>query len=149
MCLALAQGVISLIAGMCRILPVFNWPLDLLGRLLGFLFLYNSGIHELAAGFGSSDTKANQVKSLLVAYLIVSTTQLVPPFLFDAGYHFGAMWSFFLPVILFITPDPTKPQQTIAKMVCDSVFSQISTIVQSLIPERLQVSLEADFTLRD
>ena len=112
--------------------------MDSLARLLGFLFLYNSGIDELSSGFKTSDTKAEKVKSLLVSYLVVSMVQLVPVFLFDVHHYFGALSNFLLPVVLFVTP--SGKGQTIAEIICDTLFNQMSTVLQSVIPERLQAS---------
>ena len=123
-----------------RLIPVFQWPLDFVGRLLGFLFVYNSGMQELSAGFGASDPRAHKVKSLLVAFLVVSAIQLVPTFLFDTSYHFGTLWCFFMPVLLFVTPNTDEPNQTIAVIICDTVFSQIATVLESVTPESSQVS---------
>ena len=118
---------------------MFAWPLDLFARLLSFVFLYNSGIDELKAGFGTSDSHAIKVKSLLTVYLLVSLFELVPTFAFDTTHHFGALWTFLLPAALFITPDPQKPKATIAVWVADSVFAQISNVIDSVVPDALTV----------
>ncbi|WWC64759.1 uncharacterized protein I303_107370 [Kwoniella dejecticola CBS 10117] len=117
--------------------PLFQWPLDFVARWLGFVFLFGSGTEELRAGFESS-RKANKIKSLLTVFLILSALQLIPNFLFDTYYHFGALWAFFLPVILFITPFKENPDQTIASMFCDTFFSSFSMGLGSLIPYSLQ-----------
>lgn len=125
------------------IIPVFAWPLDFSAQLLGFLFLYNTGISSLQQGFESSKS-IPCVKSLLAALLITSAVQLVPVFLFDGSYHFGALWSFALPALLFVTP--TKGGDTIVMMICDTVFSQIGEVLRSVVPEALQVSGVCDRT---
>nr|XP_019010484.1 uncharacterized protein I206_04953 [Kwoniella pini CBS 10737]OCF49265.1 hypothetical protein I206_04953 [Kwoniella pini CBS 10737] len=118
-------------------IPLFQWPLDFVARWLGFVFLFGSGTEELKLGFESS-RKANKIKSLLTIFLILSALQLIPNFLFDTYYHFGALWSFFLPVILFITPFKETPDQTIASIICDTFFSSFSMVLGSLIPDSMQ-----------
>lgn len=108
--------------------------------MLGFLFLYNAGIDELTKGFGESDTRANKVKSLLVTYLVVSTFQLVPTFLFDTVHNFGALWCLFLPVAMLIIPAGDGKGQTVAGQICDTLFSQISGVIDSLVPAQFRVS---------
>lgn len=119
------------------IIPVFAWPLDFCAQLLGFLFLYNTGISSLQQGFESSKS-IPRVKSLLAALLITSAAQLVPVFLFDGSYHFGALWSFALPALLFVTP--TKGGDTVVMIICDTVFAQLGEVLRSVVPEALQVS---------
>lgn len=107
--------------------------------MLGFFFLYNSGIDQLTAGFARpSDTSASKVKSLLIALLIVSSVQLVPAFLFDTVHHFGALWCFFLPIVLFVTPDGTGRGPTVATTIWDTVFSQISMAISTVVPKQFQ-----------
>lgn len=122
-----------------RVLPIFQWPLDMVSRLLAFLFLYSSGMAELKEGF-QSERRATTVKSLLVCYIIASSIQLIPAFMFDTYYHFGALWNFFLPVFLFVTPSKDKPKETIAVMICDTFFSQIASAINGIIPSGLNVS---------
>ncbi|WRT70074.1 uncharacterized protein IL334_007068 [Kwoniella shivajii] len=118
-------------------IPLFQWPLDFVARWLGFMFLFNSGLEELKEGFESS-RKANKIKSLLTVLLVSSAIQLIPNFLFDTYYHFGALWAFFLPVVLFITPWKETPDQTLASMICDTFFGSASMIISSLIPDSFQ-----------
>jgi hypothetical protein len=79
-----------------------------------------------------------RVKSLLAALLITSAAQLVPVFLFDGSYHFGALWSFALPALLFVTP--TKGGDTVVMIICDTLFAQVGEVLRSVVPEALQVS---------
>lgn len=102
--------------------------------------MYNSGVEELKAGFGSSETRAYKVKSLLTVYLVVSMFDILPGFAFDTTYHFGALWNFILPALLFVTPERKNGKETIAVWICDSVFSQISGVVDSVVPESFAVS---------
>ncbi|GFZ50126.1 hypothetical protein JCM24511_07881 [Saitozyma sp. JCM 24511] len=127
--LLLAVGLLQ------SIIPVFAWPLDFCAQLLGFLFLYNTGISSLQQGFESSKS-IPRVKSLLAALLITSAAQLVPVFLFDGSYHFGALWSFALPALLFLTP--TKGGDTVVMIICDTVFAQLGEVLRSVVPEALQ-----------
>nr|XP_031861628.1 uncharacterized protein CI109_002858 [Kwoniella shandongensis]KAA5528700.1 hypothetical protein CI109_002858 [Kwoniella shandongensis] len=117
-------------------IPLFQWPLDFVARYLGFIFLYHSGLDELKAGF-ESGRRAPKVKSLLTVFILSSAMQLVPNFLFNTYYHFGALWSFFLPVILFITPWQDAPDQTIATLICDTFFSSGAVVIGSLIPDSM------------
>ncbi|WWD19771.1 hypothetical protein CI109_104235 [Kwoniella shandongensis] len=119
-----------------RFIPLFQWPLDFVARYLGFIFLYHSGLDELKAGF-ESGRRAPKVKSLLTVFILSSAMQLVPNFLFNTYYHFGALWSFFLPVILFITPWQDAPDQTIATLICDTFFSSGAVVIGSLIPDSM------------
>jgi len=115
--------------------------LDLLSQFLSFIFLYNSGVEELRTGFGNkSETKAMKVKSLLVAFLVTSALQLIPAFLFDTHYHFGALWNFMLPIIMFITLTPKKPKETLGVLLADSLFGAASSVIDSITPEFLKVS---------
>ena len=123
-----------------RFIPFLEWPLDSFARLLGFLFLYNSGIDELSSGYKTSDTKAEKVKSLLVTYLITSMVQLVHVFLLDVRHYLGGLSNFLLPVMLLVTPNGKG--RTVAEIICDTLFSQMSTVLQSIIPEKLQASPE-------
>ncbi|OCF43668.1 hypothetical protein I317_02418 [Kwoniella heveanensis CBS 569] len=118
-------------------IPLFQWPLDFAARYLGFLFLWQSGTTELREGFVSS-RRAHTVKSLLTVFLLLSAMQLIPNFLFDTYYHFGALWAFFLPVILFTTPWKDSPDVTIATLICDTFFASASMVIGGLIPEGLQ-----------
>ncbi|WVQ94846.1 hypothetical protein IAU59_001929 [Kwoniella sp. CBS 9459] len=118
-------------------IPLFQWPLDFAARYLGFLFLFQSGTTELREGFESS-RRANTVKSLLTVFLLLSAMQLIPNFLFDTYYHFGALWAFFLPVILFTTPWRDSPEVTIATLICDTFFASASMVIGGLIPDGLQ-----------
>ncbi|WWC91872.1 uncharacterized protein L201_006819 [Kwoniella dendrophila CBS 6074] len=118
-------------------IPIFQWPLDFIARWLGFIFLFGSGLEELKEGFESS-RKANKIKSILTVFLLLSGLQLIPNFLFNTTYHFGALWSFFLPVILFITPWKESPDQTIASIICNTFFYSASMIIANLIPDSLQ-----------
>ncbi|WVF67247.1 hypothetical protein IAT40_001995 [Kwoniella sp. CBS 6097] len=118
-------------------IPLFQWPLDFAARYLGFLFLYQSGRTELKEGSESS-RRANTVKSLLTVFLLLSAMQLIPNFLFDTYYHFGALWAFFLPVILFTTPWKDSPEVTIATLICDTFFASASMVIGGLIPDGLQ-----------
>ncbi|RSH93528.1 hypothetical protein EHS25_007886 [Saitozyma podzolica] len=127
--LLLAVGLLQ------SIIPVFAWPLDFCAQLLGFLFLYNTGISSLQQGFESSKS-IPRVKSLLAALLITSAAQLVPVFLFDGSYHFGALWSFALPALLFVTP--TKGGDTVVMIICDTLFAQVGEVLRSVVPEALQ-----------
>jgi hypothetical protein len=120
--------------------PLFAWPLDFFAHLLCFVFLYNSGTDELKAGFGSSETRAYKVKSLLTVFLLVSLFEIVPAFAFDTTYHFGALWNFLLPVLLFVTPDKKNPKETVAVWIADSVFAQISNVIESIVPGTFVVS---------
>ncbi|CAD6589433.1 MAG: hypothetical protein TREMPRED_005354 [Tremellales sp. Tagirdzhanova-0007] len=106
-------------------IPFLEWPLDSFARLLGFLFLYNSGIDELSSGYKTSDTKAEKVKSLLVTYLITSMVQLVHVFLLDVRHYLGGLSNFLLPVMLLVTPNGKG--RTVAEIICDTLFSQMST----------------------
>jgi hypothetical protein len=124
----------------CSTIPVFAGPLDFLARLLSFAFLYKSGTTELSAGYGSSETRAFKVKSLLTAYSVVSLIDLLPTFAFDTTYHFGALWNFLFPVLLFIVPDKNNPKETLAVWIADSVFAQISSILSGFIPDAFTVS---------
>jgi hypothetical protein len=117
------------------ILPIFAWPLDFLARLLGFLLLYNTGLQLLQAGFESSRSPA-KVKTLLSTFIISSLLSLVPSFLFDTSHHFGALWCFFLPALLFVTP--TKGGSTVAVMICDTLLAQVGDVVTSVVPEMFQ-----------
>ncbi|WVR03249.1 hypothetical protein IAU60_000240 [Kwoniella sp. DSM 27419] len=119
------------------LVPIFQWPLDLAARLLGFLFLYNSGLDELRIGFESS-RRAGKIKSLLTCFLVLSSLQLIPNVLLDTHYHFGALWAFLLPVVLFITPWTEAPEQTVASLVCDTFFAPGSAILSGIIPDGLQ-----------
>ena len=125
-------------------MPLFAWPLDFAARLLSFVFLYNSGLEELKAGFGSrSETSAMKVKSQLTVLLLVSFCEQVPMFLFDTTYHFGALWTFLLPMCLFITPDRRNPKETVAVWIADSIFAQVSNVLDSIVPEAFVVSVMA------
>ncbi|WVN89269.1 uncharacterized protein L203_104490 [Cryptococcus depauperatus CBS 7841] len=115
-------------------IPIFHWPLGLLAKYLQFIFLYETGMKELQRGFASSQ-RSNRVKSLITALVIISALQLIPTFLLDTYYHFGALWDIFLPAVLFITPWKEQPEQTIAATLCDSCFGFISESVGMLIPE--------------
>ncbi|KAK8853343.1 hypothetical protein IAR55_004047 [Kwoniella newhampshirensis] len=118
-------------------IPLFQWPLDFVARYLGFIFMYRSGLDELKEGFESS-RRAPKVKSLLTVFMLSSAIQLIPNFLFNTYYHFGALWSFFLPVILFITPWKDAPEQTLATLICDTFFSSGAAVLGSLIPASMQ-----------
>jgi len=120
--------------------PIFAWPLDFFAHLLSFVFLYNSGTDELRAGFGASESRAYKVKSLLTVYLIVSVFEIVPAFAFDTTYHLGALWNFVLPVLLFVTPDKKNPKETVAVWIADSVFAQVSSVIDSIVPDAFVVS---------
>jgi hypothetical protein len=61
---------------------------------------------------------------------------LIPSFLFDASHHFGALWSFFLPALLCVTPKKGGP--TVATMLCDTIFAQLGDVITSVVPEMLQ-----------
>lgn len=65
---------------------------------------------------------------------------ILPGFAFDTTYHFGALWNFILPALLFVTPERKNGKETIAVWICDSVFSQISGVVDSVVPESFAVS---------
>ena len=123
-----------------RTIPIFSWPLDFGAKLLSFVFLYNTGTSELSSGFGTSETRAFKVKTLLTAYTIVSLFEIVPSFAFDTALHFGALCSFVLPVLLFVTPDKKNPKETIGVWIADSVFAQISSVIGSVIPDAFTVS---------
>lgn len=109
--------------------------MDFLARLLGFLLLYNTGLKLLQSGF-ESPRSPPRVKSLLSTFIISSILSLVPSFLFDASHHFGALWCFFLPALLFVTP--TKGGSTVAVMICDTLFAQIGDVITSVVPEIFQ-----------
>lgn len=113
------------------IVPIFRWPLTLLASFLQFTFLYSSGIKQLRKGFASSQSAA-KVKSILTVYVVTSTLQLVPGFIFDTRYHFGALWDFFLPFVLFIVPWKDAPEQTLAASLCDTLFATLSTSIGTL-----------------
>ena len=119
---------------------MFAWPLDFFARLLSFVFLYNSGVEELRSGFGTSDSKAHKVKSLLTVFLLVSLLELIPQFAFDTTYHFGALWTFLLPVLFFVTPDPKNPKETVAIWIADSIMGQVSNVIDSVVPDAFVVS---------
>ncbi|KAK4684366.1 hypothetical protein P7C73_g5812, partial [Tremellales sp. Uapishka_1] len=113
------------------IVPIFQWPLDFLASFLSYLFLYQSGRSELQNGF-ESRSGAQTVKSLLTCFVLVSSMQLIPGFVFDTQYHFGALWNFFFPVLLFTTFSKDKPEETVANMICDSLFSGASGGLQGV-----------------
>ncbi|OWZ67530.1 hypothetical protein AYX14_05672 [Cryptococcus neoformans] len=115
------------------IVPIFQWPLAFLASFLQFIFLYNSGIKQLRRGFASSQSAA-KVKPIVTVYVVTSTLQLVPGFIFDTRYHFGALWDFFFPFILFIVPWKNAPEQTLAASLCDTLFATLSTSVGTLFP---------------
>ncbi|WVW81461.1 hypothetical protein I302_103455 [Kwoniella bestiolae CBS 10118] len=117
-------------------IPLFQSPLDFAARWLGFLLLFGTGTSELKEGFASS-RKANKIKSLLTIIVLLSALQLIPNFLFDTYYHFGALWSFFLPVILFITPFKESPDQTLASILCDTFFGGAAMVLGGLIPDSM------------
>lgn len=117
--------------------PVFAWPLDAASQLLSFLFLYNTALSDLRDGF-KRDSEIHRIKSLLTTFLITFTTQLIPGFLFDSTYHFGALWTFFLPVLLFINPDGKDKAKTIASLVSDTVFVQVEQVIRSVIPREFE-----------
>lgn len=123
------------------VLPVIAWPVALFGQLLAFLFLYNTGINALQGGFESSRS-VPRVKTLLVTLLLSSLIQVIPPFLFDATYHLGALWGFFMPAVMFVTP--TKGKETIGEMICASVFAQVGDVLTSITPSIFQVSISAN-----
>ncbi|ORX38546.1 SPX domain-domain-containing protein [Kockovaella imperatae] len=128
--LLVALGVIQ------STLPLFAWPLDYFARLLSFVFLFNTGHDLLKKGWGSgSDTDAMKVKSFLTLYLLVSLLEMVPMFLFDTTYHFGALWTFLLPMALFITPNKSNPKETLAVWIADSIFAQVSNVLDSVVPD--------------
>lgn len=108
------------------IVPIFQWPFILLASFLQFTFLYSSGIEEMQKGFASGQSAA-KVKSILTVFVITSTLQLVPSFFFDTHYHFKALWGFFLPYTLFIAPWKDAPEQTVAALLCDTLFTPLST----------------------
>ncbi|KIY35115.1 hypothetical protein I305_02682 [Cryptococcus gattii E566] len=108
------------------IVPIFQWPFTLLASFLQFTFLYSSGIEELQKGFASGQ-RAAKVKSILTVFVVTSTLQLVPSFLFDTHYHFKALWGFSLPYMLFIAPWKDAPEQTVAALLCDTLFAPLST----------------------
>ncbi|WVQ64556.1 uncharacterized protein L199_002723 [Kwoniella botswanensis] len=117
-------------------IPLFQWPLDFVSRWLSFLFLFGTGLDELRQGFESS-RRAPKIKSLLTVFVIVSALQLIPNFLFETYYHFGALWSFFLPVILFITPFKDSPDQTFASLLCDTFFGGVSMMISAVMPDSM------------
>lgn len=108
------------------IVPIFQWPFTLLASFLQFTFLYSSGIEELQKGFASGQ-RAAKVKSILTVFVVTSTLPLVPSFLFDTHYHFKALWGFSLPYMLFIAPWKDAPEQTVAALLCDTLFAPLST----------------------
>lgn len=97
--------------------------------------LYNTGRQLLQVGFESSSSPP-KVKTLLATFIISSLISLIPGFLFDAAQHFGALWCFFLPALLFVTP--TKGGSTVAVMICDTLFAQIGDVITSVTPEIFQ-----------
>jgi hypothetical protein len=124
-------------------IPFLQYPSDWLAQSLAFVFLFKTGREELKLGFSTkSDTKAHKIKSLLVAFLMASALQLLPKILFDAHYHFGALWSFMLPAILFTTLDSKKPEETLAVWIADSCFALASSVIESITPDFLVVSLD-------
>lgn len=108
------------------IVPIFQWPFTLLASFLQFTFLYSSGIEEMQKGFASGQSAA-KVKSILTVFVITSTLQLVPSFFFDTHCHFKALWGFFLPYTLFIAPWKDAPEQTVGALLCDTLFTPLST----------------------
>lgn len=119
------------------ILPLFGWILGSLARILGFSFVYNTGVVLLKEGFESRKT-AGKVKSLLTVLVVTSVFEVVPAFLFDASKHLGTLWSFGLPALLSITPTPGG--KTVAALFCDNFFAQIATFIGSIMPGSFQVS---------
>ena len=81
-----------------------------------------------------------KVKSQLTVLLLVSLFEQVPMFLLDTTYHFGALWTFLLPMCLFITPDRKNPKETVAVWIADSIFAQVTNVLDSIIPEAFIVS---------
>ncbi|ORY34942.1 hypothetical protein BCR39DRAFT_490578 [Naematelia encephala] len=108
-------------------------PIGFIADFLGFLFLYNTGLKQLKSGLRNAH--AESIKSLLTVFLIISTAQLIPSFLFDSSYHFGSMWSFFFPVLLFTRWSQTNKDATIASSICDTFFAQLSTIIHGFYPD--------------
>lgn len=126
-----AQHAVLMTPLLVALYPYFSGPLAFLASFLQFIFLYNSGIKQLRRGFASSQSAA-KVKPIVTVYVVTSTLQLVPGFIFDTRYHFGALWDFFFPFILFIVPWKNAPEQTLAASLCDTLFSTLSTSVGTL-----------------
>ncbi len=74
--------------------------------------------------------------------MILSLFEILPAFAFDTAYHFGALWSFVLPILMFITPDKKNSKETVAVWIADSLFAQVSGVIESGLPEAFTVSLD-------
>ncbi|KIR34249.1 hypothetical protein I352_03486 [Cryptococcus deuterogattii MMRL2647] len=105
---------------------VRNKASKVLFTIIGIGVLQISGIEELQKFFASGQSAA-KVKSILTVFVVTSTLQLVPSFLFDTHHHFKALWGFFLPYMLFIAPCKDAPGQTVAALLCDTLFAPLST----------------------
>lgn len=81
-------------------------------------------------------------------YLIVSLFEIVPAFAFDTVYHFGALWNFLLPALLFVTPDRKNPKETLAVWIADSVFAQVSSVIESVVPDAFVVRVNGECEYR-
>ncbi|WVQ86123.1 hypothetical protein IAT38_008291 [Cryptococcus sp. DSM 104549] len=95
-----------------------------------------SGLDHLRLGFGSGH-KVDRTKSLLTTTMLISALQLIPSFIFDTQYHFGALWQFFVPVVLSITPWKDAPEQTVATTICDTFFSVWAAALNTALPNML------------
>ena len=118
------------------VFPPLMWPLDLLSQFLGFLFLHTIGISHLREGFSSSSRQI-AVRTILTAFVLTTLVNLVPMFLFDVFYHFGGLWGFWLPVLMFTVVD--SGGGTVASWVCEGLFGALGGLANDFAPRYFKV----------
>ncbi|WOO86181.1 uncharacterized protein LOC62_07G009669 [Vanrija pseudolonga] len=86
--------------------PVLAIPISFVARNLGHYYLLFTARTILRTGLTAAPP---YVKGTLVVMVLSAAVHLIPPAVFDLRYHFGALWAFSIPAILFITPTPVSP----------------------------------------
>lgn len=89
-----------------RAVPVLAIPISFVARNLGHYYLLFTARTILRTGLTAAPP---YVKGTLVVMVLSAAVHLIPPAVFDLRYHFGALWAFSIPAILFITPTPVSP----------------------------------------
>ncbi|KAL1405107.1 hypothetical protein Q8F55_008730 [Vanrija albida] len=108
------------------IVPVAAIPISFVARNLGHYYLIFTARTIMRTGLSAAPP---YVKGTLVVMVLSASFQLIPPALLDLRYHFGALWAFVIPAVLFITPTPVSP---LAGLISDLIETHIHAALKGI-----------------